>query len=94
MSSLKLSDYFSKADHQRAAELITQQERYFNLSKIELDKGEFDKAALYSNHATAIAVEIHRMHKQKLTTDDALDILKQIKHRELADQMMDRKKWF
>lgn len=90
---MKLSDYFSKADHQRATQLIDQQERYLNLAKIELDKGNFEKAALFSNHATAVTSELKRLHVEKLMVDEARAILKQVKHRELADQMMDRKNW-
>ena len=93
MSGLKLSDYFSKTEHQRAGKLIDQQERYLNLAKIELGGGDFSKAGLYSNYATAIAVELNRMHQDKLMTDEAARVLKQAKQQELANKMLDRKNW-
>lgn len=92
---MKLSDFFSKADHQRAAQLIVQQDRYLNLAKIELDKGNFEKSALFSNHATAITTELARMNNSKILTDEAVNVLEQIKQRELTDQMLRRRKdWF
>ena len=93
MSGLKLSDYFSKADYQRAGKLIDQQERYLNLAKIELDKGNFERSALFSNHATAIAMELNRMHQDKLMVDEAVQVIKQAKQQELANKMLDRKNW-
>ena len=95
MSGLKLSDYFSKTEHQRAGKLIDQQERYLNLAKIELGGGDFSKAGLYSNYATAIAVELNRMHQDKLMTDEAVQVIKQAKKREITDQMLQRRRdWF
>ncbi|GAA5416225.1 hypothetical protein Pryu01_01257 [Paraliobacillus ryukyuensis] len=76
---MKLSDYFTKSNEYRANTLMQQHEHYLNLAKIERDEGNFDKSLLYSNHATAITMELKRMHKQKLSTDEAIKLLEQNK---------------
>lgn len=92
---MKLNDYFLKVDHQRVGQLIMQQDRYLHLAKIELLNGNFEKSALFSNHATAVTSELKRMHETKTMMDEARKLLKEIKQRELTDQnILNRKTWF
>lgn len=89
---MKLSDHFLTVDYQRAGQLIDQQERFSNLARLEVKKGEFEKAELYSTHATTMIRELRRLQSQKELYAEAHDILRQLGM--TNEMVLNRKDWF
>ncbi|MBU5594886.1 hypothetical protein KQI76_06885 [Amphibacillus sp. MSJ-3] len=81
---INLKHYLS-TDHNRVVRLNDYFEYYSALANFELSKGNYDNAEKYMRYATNFISELKKLHDQKVTCDEASELLKQIKQRELSD---------
>lgn len=92
MLSLK---HFLNADHTKVSDLNNHYERFLTSAKLELHKGDFQKAEQFMAHATLMISELKKLNSNKKMLDEVEITLKKLNLRQMNDIMMQKRKdWF
>ena len=90
-----MKNLFLTEDHAKVEKLLSEFDRYINLSIAHRNKREYDKAEKYAEHAQAMVAQVRKLRQLKEMYDESHSLKSEIKMQGLADSMIQKRKtWF